>query len=705
MMFSRWGRSVRQFLDDTRFRDNRRIRLGIYFVIGIVMFAVLLGSILPPLYHFQVGQTSPVTIRSPVTTVDTAATQAAKQAAANKVSKQYAQSAKVETDAVNAVDSLFTSAAQVASDKSLNSTQKLENLKHHAPSGVSQSTLRAIVNESPAQLNTLQKDSDKILKDLLSSPLYQESMQQANLLVDKQMFNFNLDKVSKLIIQNVVVSVLKPNMIYQPDATNKLRKQAATNVPPVMINKGDIIVNKYGIITQSVLSKLHDVGLYANRPDFSVATGFAIFIALAIGLLAVYIERRAPRRRLDNLLLSIVGLVFIFMSILIALTKAVENAGGPGSVSYLLPVSLGAMLITVMVDSSLAVVASFYFSFILGAVAGFNFDFVFYGFVGSLVGAYSVARVTSRGTFMRAGFFVSMMNVGAVVAMYLLQTNHTENLHTFSLHLGLATLNGLIAAVLAMGILPFFEGAFGLLTPIRLLELSNPNNPLLKQLLIEAPGSYHHSLIVGNLAEAAAEMVGADPLLCRVGAYYHDVGKMKRPMFFVENQMTKENPHDRIAPSLSHLIITSHVSDGLEMQKKAGLPKPIRDICATHHGTTILWYFYNKAKEQDKNGTVKPDDYRYPGPKPKTRECAILMVCDAVEAAVRSMPRPTPNRVEGLIRKIIRDRLQDGQLDECDLTLQDLDVMIGAFMKTLKGIYHSRIEYPDIDKLRKEVAK
>lgn len=705
MMFSRWGQSIRAFLDDAKFRESRRTRLIIYFVLGIAMFAILIGSILPPRYDFKVGQTSPVTIRSPITTVDTSATKAARQAAANKVSKQYAESNKVETDAVSSVDSLFASAAQITSNKNLNANQKLENLSKNAPKGVSQSTLRAILNETPAQLSTLQKDSDKILQDLLSSPLYQESMQQASLLVDKQMFNFDLDKVSKLIVQNVVVSVLRPNMIYQPTATKKMQAQAAASVSPVMIDKGDIIVNRYGVITESVLSKLHDVGLYANRPNFSVAIGFAIFIALALGLMAAYIERRSPRRHLDNLLLAILGLVFILMSILIALTKAITNAGGPESVAYILPVSLGAILITVMMDSSLAVVSSFYFSFILGAAMGFNFDFVFYGFVGSLVGAYSVAKVTSRGTFMRAGFFVSLMNVGAVIALYLLQTDHTEDFHAFSLHVGLAALNGIVGAILAMGVLPFFETAFGLLTPIRLLELSNPNNPLLRKLLLEAPGSYHHSLIVGNLAEAAAELVGADPLLCRVGAYYHDVGKTKRPMFFVENQMTKENPHDKIAPSLSHLIITSHVSDGLEMQKRAGLPKPIQDICATHHGTTILWYFYNKAKEQDKNGTIKVDDYRYPGPKPKTRECAILMICDAVEAAVRSMARPTPNRVEGVIRKIIRDRLQDGQLDECDLTLQDLDVMVSVFMKTLKGIYHSRIEYPDIDKLRKEVAK
>ncbi|MFD1677812.1 HD family phosphohydrolase [Alicyclobacillus fodiniaquatilis] len=683
------------------------MRLCIYIGLAVLMFAILVGSILPPRYDFSVGQTSPITIKSPVTTVDTAATEAAKQAAEAKVPKQYEQSTQVLTNAVNTVDNFFSTAAQVVANKSTKTAQKLQTLSAAAPKGIKQSTLQTLIGATPSEINNLQHDSERIVTNLLSAPFYKESMQQASLLVASQILNLNLnlDKESGLTVQNVVVSVLKPNMVYQAKATEQARQQAADKVPDQMIQQGDVIVSRYGIITSSVLSRLKDVGLYSNRPNYSVAIGFAMFIALSVVLLAAYVERRAPRRRVDNLMLSILGLVFVLMSILIALTKWIINAGGPTSVPYLLPISMGAMLITVMMDSSLAVVASFYFSFLLGASLSFNFDYVFYGFVGALVGAYSVSQVTSRGTFMRAGFFVSMMNVGAVIALHLLQTDHANDFHSFSLRVGLAALNGLVSAILAMGVLPFFETAFGLLTPIRLLELSNPNHPLLRKVLMEAPGTYHHSLIVGNLAEAAAEIVGADPLLCRVGAYYHDVGKTKRPMFFVENQMTKENPHEKIAPSLSHLIITSHVTDGLEMQKRAALPKPIQDICATHHGTTILWYFFNKAKEQDKNGTIKVDDYRYPGPKPKTRECAIIMICDAVEAAVRSMARPTPNRVEGVIRKIIRDRLQDGQLDECDLTLQDLDVMIGAFMKTLKGIYHSRIEYPDIDKLRKEVAK
>jgi cyclic-di-AMP phosphodiesterase PgpH len=705
MTLARWYRLFRQAIDDPRFRENRKIRMGIYIGLGILMYIILLGSVLPPRYDFSVSDTSPTTIQSPITTVDTAATQAARQAAMSKVPAQYDQSTEVETEALNQIDTLFTTANQAVTNQKLTSAERLEMIASIAPKGVSQHALQLLLSMNPRQISILQNDADRIAKDLLSVPFNSVSLQQANNLVDKQMWSYDLDQNSRFVVQNTVVSVLKPNMIYKKDLTEQAKQEAARAVPDVMIHQGEIIVPKYGVITKGVISKLKDVGLYSMRPNYGIVLGFAVFIAISIGMLGAYIERRPQRRKLDNVMLLILGLIFVLMAFLISLTKGVMNTGELASMPYVVPIALGAILITVLMDSSVAVVASFYFSFLFGAALGYNFSFAFIGFVGSLVGSYSVAKVTHRGTFMRAGFFVAGINVLAVIALHLLQTDSGASFPSFVLHMGLAALNGIIAAILAMGILPFFESAFGLLTAIRLLELSNPNNPLLRKVLLEAPGTYHHSLIVGNLAEAAAELVGADPLLCRVGAYYHDVGKTRRPLFFVENQMTKDNPHEKLSPSLSHLIITSHVTDGLEMLRQAGLPKPIQDICATHHGTTILWYFFNKAKEQDKNGTVKVDDFRYPGPKPKTRECAIVMICDAVEAAVRSMARPTPNRVEGVIRKIIRDRLQDGQLDECDLTLQDLDAMVSAFMKTLKGIYHSRIEYPDIDKLRKEIAK
>lgn len=704
MMFARWNQAFREWLDDPRFRDNRRLRVGIYVVLGALLYLILVGSVLPQRYEFTVGQTSPVTIVSPVVAVDSQATQAAREQAMNKVPKQYVQLPSVEQNALLNLDKLFAAAAAAISDKSLSQDARIQMIAGQAPAKVSRTAQTALASMTLHQLGIVQSVSERIVENLLGSQFSQQSLHQAPFLI-QQLMPLDTDRTSQMVIQSVVQSVLQPNMVYQAAATRRAKQVAAEAVPPVVIQKGDVIVPRNGLVTSTVIGRLHDVGLYGEQPNYGMATGFALFVIIAVGLLAMYVERRQTRRRLDNLLLIIMSLVLVLVAILVSVTKSVIDFGGPQSTAYLVPIALGSMLLSVLMDSSLAAVASFFISLLFGAALNFDFWYAFIGFIGSLVGAYSVSRVTHRGTFMQAGFFVAGTNVLGILAMQLLHGGTNGDWQSFSLHVGLGALNGIICAILTMGILPFFESAFGLLTSIHLLELSNPNNPLLRKVLLEAPGTYHHSLIVGNLAEAAAEIVGADPLVCRVGAYYHDVGKTRRPLFFVENQMTKDNPHDKIAPSLSHLIITSHVSDGLEMLKKAGLPKPIRDICATHHGTTILWYFYNRAREADKNGTVKVDDFRYPGPKPKTRECAIVMICDAVEAAVRAMSRPTPNRVEGVIRKIIRDRLEDGQLDECDLTLQDLDVMVGAFMKTLKGIYHARLEYPDPDKIRKEVAK
>jgi putative nucleotidyltransferase with HDIG domain len=248
---------------------------------------------------------------------------------------------------------------------------------------------------------------------------------------------------------------------------------------------------------------------------------------------------------------------------------------------------------------------------------------------------------------------------------------------------------------LSMGLLPFFEGMFGIMTPVKLIELSNPNQPLLKRLLTDAPGTYHHSVIVGNLAEAAAEAVGGNSLLARVGAYYHDVGKIKRPYFFIENQMGQENPHDKTSPTLSSLIITSHVRDGVELAREYGLPERIIQFVREHHGTTLVGYFYTRATEGQTSETVLEEDFRYEGPRPASKETAIVMLADSIEAAVRSLTKPTPARIEAMVKKIMGDRLNDHQLDRCDLTLRDLDTVAGIFASVLSGLFHPRVEYPE----------
>ena len=268
------------------------------------------------------------------------------------------------------------------------------------------------------------------------------------------------------------------------------------------------------------------------------------------------------------------------------------------------------------------------------------------------------------------GLFVAVVNVIVIFSLAFIR-NEQYDFKEIGITIMIALISGILSAVLTIGLLPFFEAGFGILSSMSLIELSNPNHPLLKKILTEAPGTYHHSIMVANLAESACEAIGANGLLARVGCYYHDIGKTIRPKFFIENQMNIENPHDRLPPEASRNIIISHVTDGVELLRKHRLPKEIVDIAEQHHGTTLLKYFYYKAKQNGED--VNEEDYRYPGPKAQTKESAIVGIADSVEAAVRSLSQPTPETMEKLVRKIIADRLQDNQLNECDLTLKELE--------------------------------
>ncbi len=302
---------------------------------------------------------------------------------------------------------------------------------------------------------------------------------------------------------------------------------------------------------------------------------------------------------------------------------------------------------------------------------------------------------------------MAAINMVVITTSFLLKGNLSLEygfLKELGMALGAGVGNGLLSAVVAIGMLPYLESAFGVTTPITLLELSSPNHALLRELLRKAPGTYYHSMMVCNLAEAAAEAVKANPLLTRVGAYYHDIGKMKRPYFFSENQLSGENPHDKISPNLSALIIGAHVKDGLEYARKYRLPRVIRDIIQQHHGTSLISFFYQRAVEQNGADKVAIENFRYEGPLPQSKEAAIIMLADAVEAGVRSLSKPTGNRVELLIRRIIKDKLSDGQMDQCDLTLKELDQIGNAFVHIMSGIYHTRVEYPEKD-LRAEIER
>jgi putative nucleotidyltransferase with HDIG domain len=364
------------------------------------------------------------------------------------------------------------------------------------------------------------------------------------------------------------------------------------------------------------------------------------------------------------------------------------------------------MLVSLLFDFHTAITFSFAVSLLTGLWLQ-DASFTVYAFVGSITAAFSVIRCKKRSGILKGGGFIIAANVITLIIILLFRgelfTIKAPPAILFSALCGMS-----VAAVVSL-ILPVIEYFFKVTTDISLLELLDLNQPLMKNLMVTAPGTYHHSVIVGNLAESAAEIVGANPLLARVSAYYHDIGKIKMPEYFVENQSSTVSKHDKLTPHMSSMIITNHVKEGIELARTYKLPEPIIEIIEQHHGTMLISYFYQKAKEREGNGTPAEQDYRYLGPKPQTRVAALVMMADSVEAASRVLADPTPARIASLVDRIINHIFLEGQLDECELTLKDIHEIKKRFTYILTGIFHKRVDYPGFDfsneGLYKESAK
>jgi len=364
------------------------------------------------------------------------------------------------------------------------------------------------------------------------------------------------------------------------------------------------------------------------------------------------------------------------------------------TIGFALPVAAGAMLVTLLLDFHLALGFSFLISILLGVLfQGDPFIPVYY-FLGSIVAALSVVQCKKRTALLRAGALIGLVNSITIIGIDLYR-GELWNRGIFDLSAGF--LGAFLVTTIVSVSLPFFESLFDIATDIKLLELLDPNQPLLKELVYKSPGTYHHSILIGNLAEAAAEAIGENPILARVGAYYHDVGKIQKPEYFIENQRPQENKHDRLMPSMSSLIIASHVKEGVEVARAHQLPSTIVDIIQQHHGTSLITYFYQKAKDLQPYVAIAEADYRYPGPRPRTKVAAIVMLSDSVEAASRTLEEPTPQRIQALTSSVITRIFLDDQLSMCDLTLKDLRDISKSFNMVLSGIFHHRIDYPGMD--------
>lgn len=427
--------------------------------------------------------------------------------------------------------------------------------------------------------------------------------------------------------------------------------------------------------------------------------GVALLVALLLAALYAYVRALQPKDVARPRSLLLIGTIFMIVLLLahygLMVIHALSQSFPHIPVSAMraaLPIPLGGMLLTVLFSSRLAFAGALSLTILTGLMLAAPLSYFLFTFVGSVVGIFAIAGRQERTAFFRAGGVIGLGNAYTLLAFALLD-GETASL-TADMVGGIVS--GLAVAVLATGFLPLLEHPFGRTTVFTLLELSNLNAPILKHLVLAAPGTYHHSIMVGTLAESAAEAIGANALLCRVGAYYHDIGKTRHPGYFIENHADAGTRHEKLAPSLSRAIVVSHIKEGIEIAREYGLPEILVDMIPQHHGTRLVSFFYQRAKEaaDPEIQAVNEEDYRYPGPRPQTREAAILMLADAVEAATRALTDPTPARIRGVVQKIINAIFVDAQLDECDLTLRDLHIIANSFVRILTGFFHQRIEYP-----------
>ncbi len=500
------------------------------------------------------------------------------------------------------------------------------------------------------------------------------------------------------VVKAIAGDLVMANTFYNAARTEEARQQARDNTEPVNVTKrkGEAIVREGSRVSDEAIEALDAFGLRVREVDWQLMVGAVALAIVATILLELLIFRLQPsfwaRGRAS-------AITFLLIAIFVAMSKLMlPIADSP--VPYLYPLPALSMLLSILFGPALGIAIGVIVTLIAGYVAGGSIEIIVYLLVGTLMGALSLGQAERLKTFLRAGLSVALTNAAIILLFGLISPE--QDMLRVSINALVGVVSGGLATSLALAAFFGLSAMLDIITPFQLMELSRPTHPLFRQLLLKAPGTYHHSLLVANMAEEAAGRIGADGLLARVGTYYHDIGKTARPYFFTENRVGTINPHDRLDPYTSAQIIMSHVTDGLELAQRYRLPSAISAFIPEHHGTSMTLAFYRMAVKEagDDGESIREEDFCYPGPKPQSRETGITMLADSCEARVRSAEPSSVEEMERIIRDTIKGKLDDGQLDECDLTLRDLKDVQAAFLSVLKGVFHPRVKYPEPVKVR-----
>ncbi|SEN56404.1 hypothetical protein SAMN04488134_101366 [Amphibacillus marinus] len=700
---------------------NKGIQLIIALVIiALSIFVSTLSNVYTETYEIERFTNAPETIRSPITIEDTRETERRQREALQSVEDRYVILHDITLEQMEYIDELFDAVTsvnqpnereQLEDDEGSDGEQEIERSTSEKLQElrqiVSTDLIEALSDDELTVFIGMSDNQKEVGYELLTTTLFEifnegiRREQVANATGQlQQRFQFSSlnNELKEALVSLGEFSIIE-NSFFSIEQTMEAENQAISNVEPALIRAGEVIVNEGQTITNEIYDKLTLVGLLNSDRNIFPILGLLIFTLLLTGLLAYsFLNYLSDEQRELKGLIALTLIVFITISIMKFISLFTTDAN---QLYLLMPIAAASMLIKILFKERLAILFSIMFAILAtiifnGQIPGsLNLQAGIYLLFAQLSSIITLMTIKDRSAVLKTSLATGIVNV-LVILGFLFLSYESYHIRDILLYGSYGFVAALISGIVTIGALPFFESILRILSDTKLLALSNPNHPLLRKILTDAPGTYHHSVMVANLSEAACEAIGANGLLARVAAYYHDLGKTRHPHYYIENQMGMRNPHDFLTPRQSASIILAHPYDGVAILQKKKLPKEIIDIAEQHHGTSLLKYFYYKEKEHNKE--IAEQEFRYNGPKPQTKESAVISICDSVEAAVRSIDEPTKDKINQLIDSIVKDRLQDGQFDDSALTFNELKHIKQTISETLNGMYHSRIQYPDQSK-------
>ncbi len=667
------------------------------FLITVFFFTVLIYSpFIPVNIHWKIGQIAPETVLAPYTiqyqsVIDNEKTKLLKQQRATTVNPVYSIDQNINTNIKRNLDKFFLILNTIKKENNLNNINKYDELDF-----LSTAKIKLLLQEN---IQVIQYITTQEIDKLLISG------------IDEIDYNFknsiahDLDKIDinnsiRIIIRQIILNFIQPNLFFDAEKTNLAIEEEINSVQPfeTTIKKGQPIIFKGDDVDSDHIEILKLLNMYDAKISFIKLLGISLLIAILFFIIDRSIYYLTPRiyrtpKYLILIFMTIVSIIIIglFLSIF-------PPIKGLGELKFLIPISIVSMITSLLITENLSLLFGLTTALLISITFRTDFFLFTYLSLSTIVTIFITHKTARRIDQVKSGYLIGLVNIFIIISIGLF--NEIFNPTWYLINGLFGFINGLMCSMILIAIIPYIENFFNITTSQTLLENTNLNHPLLKQLMLAAPGTYQHSIMVANLSEAAAEAINADSILARTGGYFHDIGKLKRPLFFTENQFNLANPHENLSPRLSKIIIQSHVPEGIALATKYKLPHGIIDFISQHHGTALVSFFYNQAikketKEQTEEENIIEEDFRYEGPKPQTKEAGIIMLADSIEAAMRSLGKPTPSKIDNLVIKIINEKIADNQLDECPLSLKEIEIIEKTFLKVLKGAYHNRLSYQE----------